>query len=68
LATFLFTCPSTGQQVQGWIADEVKDNDSYRAVPCLACHHIHKLNPKTGKIKGRSGVLQDFADFSELVH
>jgi hypothetical protein len=59
--TFLYRCPSTGQTVQGWSADEVVDDDDpdqdaddarYQSVACLACTRVHLINLKTGKVLG----------------
>jgi hypothetical protein len=37
MAPFLFRCPNTGQNVQGWSADEVTgDDDTYQSFPCIA--------------------------------
>jgi hypothetical protein len=39
--TFLYRCPNTGQNVQGWSADEVTDDDeTYQVVP------VHRLHPR----------------------
>jgi hypothetical protein len=50
----LFRCPNTGHQVQGWIAEDVSEDeeDTYRSVTCLACERMHLVNPKTGKVLG----------------
>ena len=43
MAVFLYQCPNTGKQVQGWIADDpteddpADDTDTYRSLACLAC-------------------------------
>jgi len=52
MATVIYRCPNTGFRVQGYTADETVrgDEDSYRAVSCLACKLIHLVNPKTGKV------------------
>ena len=51
--TFLYRCPNTGQNVQGWSADEVTDDDnSYQSFLCLACTRVHLINLKTGKVLG----------------
>jgi hypothetical protein len=51
MAPFLFRCPNTGFNVQGWIAEAVEndDGDKYEAVTCLACQQLHLVNPKSGK-------------------
>ena len=47
----LFRCPITGYRVQGFVAEEVSDED-YQQVSCHACRHVHYVNPKTGKVLG----------------
>jgi hypothetical protein len=52
--TFLYRCPNTGQNVQGWSADEVTtdDDNSYQSFQCLACTRVHLVNVKTGNVLG----------------
>ena len=52
MATFVYRCPATGLQVQGWTADDPSENDGspYRVVTCLMCKRIHLVNPATGKL------------------
>jgi hypothetical protein len=54
MVPFLFRCPNTGFNVQGWIAEAVENDDSekYEAVTCLACQQLHLVNPTTGKTLG----------------
>jgi hypothetical protein len=49
---FLFRCPATGLNVQGWSAEEPAANkkDAYESVSCLACRRLHLINPATGKV------------------
>jgi hypothetical protein len=47
--TFLYRCPNTGQNVQGWSADE---DDTYQSFQCIACTRVHLVNLKTGKVLG----------------
>ncbi len=50
MVTFLYRCPSTGYQVQGWVDDNpTNDIETYQPVTCLACGLVHLINPKTGK-------------------
>ena len=51
MAAFIYRCPSTGQNVQGWAADDV-DDDAFQPVKCLACARVHLVNPKTCKVAG----------------
>jgi hypothetical protein len=54
MAPFLFRCPNTGQNVQGWSADEVTDeDDTYQSFQCIACTRVHPVNVKTGKVLGQ---------------
>ena len=48
---FLFSCPNTGQTVQGFVAKEVP-SDAYESVLCSACRQLHFVNPATGKVLG----------------
>jgi hypothetical protein len=54
MPAFLYRCPNTNLNIQGWIADDPDDGDdnSYEAVTCLACRAVHIVNPKTGKLVG----------------
>jgi len=58
MAVFLYRCPNTGQQVQGWIADDPTedhpedDADTYQTLACLVCARVHLINAKTGKVLG----------------
>jgi len=55
MAAFIFRCPATGLNVQGWVADDPStedDNKTYEAVICTACTKLHFVNPKTGKTLG----------------
>jgi len=54
MPAFLYRCPYTGMNVQGWVADDPTANDDSRYVPvtCLACRQLHLVNPKTGKVIG----------------
>jgi len=54
MAPFLYRCPRTGQNVQGWIADDPgePDDDAYEAMQCIACSRIHMVNPASGRVLG----------------
>lgn len=57
MAPFIYRCPNTGFRVQGWTADDDKSegaDDVFVGVTCLACGHLHFVNPKTGKRAGES--------------
>ena len=52
---FLYRCPHTGLNVQGFVADDptAGGGDNYVPVECLACSGIHLVNPATGKVLGQ---------------
>jgi len=53
VAAFIFRCPDTGMNVQGWVAEDPDDvTDSYESISCLICKRAHLVNPKTGKVLG----------------
>jgi hypothetical protein len=53
MATFLFRCPLTGYNVQGFVAEDGDDDaDTFHPFSCPACTRTHFVNPKTGKIVG----------------
>jgi len=53
MPTFLYSCPNTGQKVQGFVAEDVSDDpDTYETVTCLACRRVHLVSPATGKVLG----------------
>ncbi|HTS40952.1 MAG TPA: hypothetical protein VMH84_10490 [Xanthobacteraceae bacterium] len=52
MATFVFKCPNTSLNVQGFVADDpLKENGNvYESITCLACRQTHLVNPTTGKV------------------
>jgi len=54
MPTFLYRCPNTGLNVQGWVADDPTESGSeqFEPVTCLICTRVHLINPKTGKVLG----------------
>jgi hypothetical protein len=55
MASFLFRCPNTGMNVQGWVADDLgktSTDETYEAVTCTACARMHLVNAKSGKVLG----------------
>ena len=53
MAPFIFRCPNTGLNVQGWSAEDVTDEaDTYEAMTCTACRQLHFVNRATGKVLG----------------
>jgi hypothetical protein len=56
MAAFIYKCPITGLNVQGWVADDRSSetgNETYESVICTACARMHLVNPKTGKTIGQ---------------
>ena len=57
-STFLYRCPVTGYNVQGFVADNPAekngqiDQQVYEPVTCVVCRRIHLVDPKTGKVAG----------------
>ncbi len=47
---FTYRCPRTGQQVQGQVADDLTNGETYEPVTCIACGRVHLVNPKSGKV------------------
>ncbi len=54
MATFIYRCPATMFNVQGWVADDPTEGEgeTYEAVTCTACARVHLVNPKNGKLLG----------------
>jgi hypothetical protein len=54
MAPFLFRCPNTSLNVQGWTAEAAENSDAerYELVSCVACGQGHLVNPQTGKTLG----------------
>lgn len=55
MAAFVYRCPITSQNVQGWAADQTANDSNSNAVEtvkCLACQRTHLVNPKTGRVLG----------------
>ena len=52
--TFVYRCPITGYNVQGFIADNPaeKNGHVYESLTCIVCKRIHLVDPKTGKVAG----------------
>lgn len=51
MAGYVYRCPATGLNVQGFVADDPTDEE-YEAVKCTACTWTHYINAKTGKVLG----------------
>jgi len=55
MATFVYRCPATGFHIQGFIAEEVLDDDAFEPVKCVLCQRVHLVNPSTGEVAGEDG-------------
>ena len=50
---FIYRCPSTGLNVQGFAADApAQDDETFEPVNCPICARVHLVNPKSGKVVG----------------
>ena len=51
---FIYRCPNTGLNVQGWVADDPTEGEGeiYAAITCTICTRLHLVDPKTGKVLG----------------
>jgi DNA-directed RNA polymerase subunit RPC12/RpoP len=50
MENLIFRCTQTGSTVQLWLPEEpLAGDDSYEAVNCPACGHMHFVNRTTGK-------------------
>jgi len=51
MLTFIYRCPATGQNVQGWIAEDgsATEADAFHPMTCLACRRVHLVNPASGR-------------------
>jgi hypothetical protein len=53
MASFIFRCPNTNSNVQGWTADDGSDEgDTYLPQQCIARRQIHYVNPQSGRVLG----------------
>lgn len=57
MAPFIYRCPDTGLNVQGYVADDPTERGDadYETVLCIACTRMHLVNPATGKVLGADG-------------
>jgi hypothetical protein len=54
MAAFIYRCPTTALNVQGWFTDEVADDETaYETVTCPACSRVHLVNRATGRALGQ---------------
>jgi hypothetical protein len=51
---FVFRCPNTGFNVQGWVANDPAEGKAevYESIACTICRQVHLVSPRTGKVLG----------------
>ena len=56
MAAFIYRCPATGYNVQGFVADDptMGGEDAFRSVTCTVCARVPLVNPKNWKGYRRS--------------
>jgi hypothetical protein len=61
MAAFIYRCPATGYNVQGFVADDpaMGAEDAFRTVTCTVCGRVHLANPKTGRVVGDRGPTRE---------
>ncbi len=53
MALFLYRCPNTGLNVQGFTADDpTEEGAAYEIVTCTGGTRVHLVNPSSGKVLG----------------
>jgi hypothetical protein len=60
MTSFMYRCPNTGLQVQGFVVVEElpehynfeAEDGPYESMYCEKCRQAHFVNPKTGKVLG----------------
>ena len=54
MVKFIFRCPITGVQVQGWTADDDAENgkETYEGQHCPVCNRLHFVDPTRGVVLG----------------
>jgi hypothetical protein len=56
MPVFVFRCPNSGLQVQGYTRNEVAENsETYEGILCAMCQRIHLVNPASGEVAGDGG-------------
>ncbi len=52
MRSFIYRCPTTGMNVQGWVAEDGTEDDEsiYRTLDCPVCRRAHLVNPATGRV------------------
>ena len=50
MPTFVYRCPNTGLEVQGWIDEPAEGAAANQSVTCPACGGVHQVEAKTRKV------------------
>jgi hypothetical protein len=52
MPAFIYRCPASGYNVQGFVADDPTNvsEDVFQPVTCTVCAGVHLVNPKTGRL------------------
>jgi hypothetical protein len=58
MATFVYRCPTTGMNVQGWLADDPSEHEGevYETITCVACTRVHLINRSAGRVLGGTTI------------
>jgi hypothetical protein len=51
MPAFIYRCPRLGLKVQGFVAEEIGENE-FVSLTCLACARVHLANPNSAKVVG----------------
>jgi len=52
MGPFIYRCPNTGMNVQGCVADDPTEGETYQPITCTICTRLHLVDPKTGRVLG----------------
>lgn len=56
MPSFLYRCPKTGKDVEGFVPDEPSHDrrfdDDFEVIVCNECKGLHWVDTKTGKVLG----------------
>jgi hypothetical protein len=52
MPTFIYRCPRVGLKVQGFIAEEIGENQLV-SLTCIACTGVHLVDPTSAKVVGQ---------------
>jgi len=58
MPALIYRCPQTTLKVQGFVAEEIGDNE-FILLTCLACAGAHFVNPTSAKVLGEDDDGED---------